>query len=84
MSGKARERLMIMVGVQERKRALVQTGDLMEVCYRLGKRIGREFPDESDAGLVHRLPQSGQPGRHKHLLTVSNLSAVQYLRCSRW
>ena len=59
MSQKERERLKIMVGVQEEALTLVQAAELMEVGYRQSKRIWRRYQAEGDAGLVHRL--RGQP-----------------------
>lgn len=82
MSQKERERLKIMVGVQEEALTLVQAAELMEVGYRQIKRVWRRYQAEGDAGLVHR--QRGQTGlRRKPLVTTAShlrrsaVSAVQ-------
>jgi hypothetical protein len=63
MSRKERERLTIMVGVQEQELTLVQAGELMAVGYRQSKRIWRRYQEAGDAGLVHRL--RGQPSARR-------------------
>ena len=50
MSRQERERLTIMVGVQEQELTLVQAGELMAVGYRQSKRIWRRYRDDGDAG----------------------------------
>jgi hypothetical protein len=63
MSRKERERLTIMVGIQQEELTLVQAAELMGVCYRQSKRIWRRYQDEGDAGLVHRL--RGKPSARR-------------------
>ena len=48
MSGKERERMTVMAGVQAKELTLVQTAELMAVGYRQSKRIwqaARKLPD---------------------------------------
>jgi hypothetical protein len=63
MSRQERERLKIMVGVQEKEVTLVVAAGLMGVCYRQSKRIWRRYQDAGDAGLVHQL--RGQPSARR-------------------
>ena len=63
MSRKERERLTIMVGVNDQELTLVQAGELMGVCYRQSKRIWRRYQADGDAGLVHRL--RGRPSARR-------------------
>ena len=63
MSRKERDRLPIMVGVQQQKLTQVQAAALLRVGYRQCKRIWRRYQAEGDAGLVHRL--RGRPSARR-------------------
>ena len=63
MSGKERERLTVMAGVQAKELTLVQAAELMAVGYRQSKRIWQRYQAEGDAGLVHRL--RGRPSARR-------------------
>jgi hypothetical protein len=63
MSRKERERMTIMVGVQERELTLVQAAELMGVCHRQSRRIWQRYQAGGDAGLVHRL--RGRPSARR-------------------
>src|ERR1039457_3852713 len=63
MRRKERERMTVMTGVKREELTLVQTGELMAVCYRQSKRISRRYQDAGDEGLVHRL--RGKPSARR-------------------
>ena len=63
MSRQERERMTVMAGVTEQELTLVQAADLMGVCDRQSKRIGKRDQADGDAGLVHRL--RGKPSARR-------------------
>jgi hypothetical protein len=68
MSRKERNRLPILVGVQQQKLTLVQAAGLMAVGYRQCKRIWRRYQAAGDAGLIHRL--RGRPSARRKSPTL--------------
>lgn len=60
MSRKERERITIMIGIQEDKVSLVAAAGLLGLSYRQTQRVWQRYQSEGDAGLIHRL--RGRPG----------------------
>jgi transposase len=55
MSRKERDRLTIMIGIQQQELTLVAAAEVMAISYRQTQRVWRRYQREGDAGLVHRL-----------------------------
>ena len=63
MSQKERSRLVVMSRVREKTMTIREAVEMMEMSYRLGRRIYRRYVNEGDKGLTHR--NRGRPSNRK-------------------
>ena len=77
MSGKERDRLTILAGVQAGELRLVQAAELLGLSYRQTQRVWRRYQDQGDAGLVHRLRGRPSPRRIAAKLRAKILARMQ-------
>jgi transposase len=63
MNRKERDRITILVGINQGKLTLAAAAPLLGLCYRQTRRVWQRYQAQGEAGLVHRLRDRPSPRR---------------------